>query len=130
MKPTAIAILIGAIFIGGAIWYSGKGSTGSPSVADAHNVSVEGGKQIVEIGVKGGYTPKASTAKADTPTVLRMKTDGTFDCSSGVTIPTLGYRKVLPQTGTTDIEIPAQKAGTTLEGVCTMGMYHFSVSFS
>ena len=130
MKPTAIAVLIGAVVIAGTIWYSGRGSSANVPVADAHNVSVRDGKQIVEIGVKGGYMPKVSTAKADMPTVLRMKTNGTFDCSSGVTIPSLGIRQILPQTGETDIEIPPQKAGTTLDGVCTMGMYHFSVSFS
>ena len=129
MKPTAIAVFIGAILIVGAIWYSGKGSSNVP-VADAHNVTVTDGKQLVEIGVKGGYSPKVSTAKADMPTVLRMKTNGTFDCSSGVTIPSLGIRKMLPPSGDTDIEVPAQKAGTTIDGVCVMGMYHFAVNFN
>lgn len=128
MKPTVIAILIGAVVIAGAVWYSGKGNSNAP-VADAHNVTVADGKQIVEIGVKGGYSPKISTAKADMPTVLRMTTNGTFDCSSGVTIPSLGIRQILPASGNTDIEVPAQKAGTTLDGVCVMGMYHFAVNF-
>ena len=128
MKPTAIAVLIGAVVILGAIWYSGKGDSATP-VADAHNVSVTDGKQIVQIGVKGGYSPKVSFAKADMPTVFRMKTNGTFDCSSGVTIPSLGIRQILPASGNTDIEVPAQKAGTTLDGVCVMGMYHFVVNF-
>ena len=130
MKPTAIAILIGAVIVGGAIWYAGKGSGGSVPVADAHNVSVTDGKQVVAIGVKGGYSPKVSTAKAGILTVLRMTTNGTFDCSSGVTIPSLGIRQILPQTGSTDIEVPPQKAGTTLDGVCVMGMYHFAVNFN
>ncbi len=130
MKTTAIAILIGVVIIGGAIWYSGRKNTGSVAIADAHNVSVSDGKQIVAIDVKGGYLPKVSTAKSDMPTVLRMTTNGTFDCSSGVTIPSLGYRKILPQSGTTDIEVPPQKAGTTLDGVCVMGMYHFTVNFN
>jgi hypothetical protein len=59
-----------------------------------------------------------------------MKTNGTFDCSSGVTIPSLGIRQTLPSTGETDVEIPAQKSGTSLEGVCVMGMYHFTINFS
>lgn len=125
-----MAVLIGAVVIGGAIWYSGRGSSGSAPVADAHNVTVADGKQIVDIGVKGGYSPKVSVAKANMPTVLRMTTNGTFDCSSGVTIPSLGYRQILPATGSTDIEVPAQKPGTTLDGVCVMGMYHFAVNFN
>ncbi len=127
MKPTVLAILIGVVAIGGTIWYSGR-STVAP-VADAGNVSVTDGKQVIEIGVKGGYSPKVSTAKANMPTVLRMTTNGTFDCSSGVTIPSLGIRQTLPPSGNTDIEVPAQKAGTTLDGVCVMGMYNFAVNF-
>lgn len=129
MKPTVVAVLIGVVVIAGGIWYSGKSSRAEP-VADAHNVSVTDGKQIVAIGVKGGYLPKISSAKADMPTVLRMTTSGTFDCSSGVTIPSLGVRQILPASGNTDIEVPAQKAGTTLDGVCVMGMYHFAVNFN
>ena len=129
MKPTAVAILLGALLIGGAILYSNKGN--SPAqVADAHNVTVTDGKQVVAIGVKGGYSPKLSSAKANMPTVLRMTTNGTFDCSSGVTIPSLGIRQILPASGDTDIEVPPQKAGTTLNGVCVMGMYHFAVDFN
>ena len=130
MKPTAIAVLVAVLAIGGAILYVGSskgGQTGSPS---ANNVSIADGKQIVEIGVKGGYSPKSSTAKAGMPTVLRMKTNGTFDCSSGVVIPSLGIRQTLPASGDTDIPVPAQKAGATLDGVCVMGMYHFSVNFN
>ena len=129
MKPTAIAILVAAVFIGGAIMYSGS-SKGSQEEAPAvNNVSISDGKQIVEIGVKGGYSPKTSTAKAGVPTVLRMKTNGTFDCSSGVVIPSLGIRQILPATADTDIQIPAQNAGTTLEGHCVMGMYSFQIDF-
>jgi plastocyanin domain-containing protein len=129
MKPTALAILVAAILIGGVVLFMGKSSGSTAVAAPANNVTVSDGKQVVAIGVKGGYLPQQSSAKADMPTVLRMKTNGTFDCSSGVTIPSLGIRKILPQTGETDITVPAQKAGTTLEGVCIMGMYHFAVNF-
>ena len=94
------------------------------------NVSVVDGKQIVEIGAKAGYAPKLSAAKADMPTVLRMKTNSTFDCSSAVTIPSLGLKKILPSDGITDIEIPAQKTGSSLRGLCVMGMYNFQVQFN
>ena len=128
-KPTIAAIILGAAIIGGAVLFTGGGSK-TAAIAPDNNVTVTDGKQIVEIGVKGGYSPKVTTAKADIPTTLRMKTDGTFDCSSGVTIPSLGFRQILPSTGSTDIEVPAQKAGTTLNGVCVMGMYHFAINFN
>ncbi len=128
MKPIAIAIIVGALLVAGGVVYARSSSTTTEAI-DAHNVTVADGTQIVEIGVKGGYSPKVSTAKADMPTTLRMKTNGTFDCSSGVVIPSIGYRQVLPPSGETDISVPAQKAGTTLEGNCVMGMYHFTVNY-
>ena len=131
MNKTVVAIIIGSVFVGGVIFFSeSKNSTTSAPVAQVNNVSVSDGKQIVEIGVKGGYLPNRSVAKADTPTILRMKTNGTFDCSSAVTIPSIKYEKNLPASGITDIEIPAQKAGTTLQGLCSMGMQRFEVAFN
>ncbi len=128
MKSTIISIVLVGILIGSAIILS-RGGRGQ-EVASVDNVSVVDGKQIVEIGAKAGYAPKLSAAKADIPTVLRMKTNSTFDCSSGVTIPSLGLRQILPSDGITDIEIPAQKTGSTLRGICMMGMYNFEVQFN
>ena len=130
MNTTALSIIGASILIGGAIFLSGSKNGETTSVAQANNVSIIDGKQIVEIGVKGGYSPERSVAKADTPTVLRMKTDGTYDCSGAVTIPSIKYEKNLPASGITDIEIPAQKAGTTLQGLCSMGMQRFEVAFN
>ena len=129
MKSTVISILLVGALIGGAVLFS-RGRSVQEVAPSVNNVSVVDGKQIVEIGVKAGYSPKLTAAKADMPTVLRMKTNGTFDCSSGVTIPSLGLKKILPSDGITDIEIPAQKAATTLRGLCVMGMYNFQVQFN
>jgi len=104
-------------------------SQNSASTAPINNVTSTNGKQIIEISAKGGYSPRLSEAKADTPSVIRVKTNGTYDCSSYLVIPSVGYRSALPQTGVTDIEIPAQKSGTILQGLCGMGMYNFQVKF-
>jgi len=95
---------------------------------NVNNVSVVDGKQIVEIRAKGGYQPRKSTAKAGIPTILRFNTSGTFDCSSSVRIPDMNISKMLPQSGTTDIDIGSQKVAT-LQGSCGMGMYPFEVEF-
>ena len=129
MKTATISILVAGVLIGGAILFAGSGS-GKATAPSVDNVSVVGGKQIVEIGVKGGYSPKLSVAKAGIPTTLRMTTNGTFDCSAGVVIPSLSYRQNLPASGATDIEVPPQQPGTTLQGLCIMGMYHFAVQFN
>jgi plastocyanin domain-containing protein len=93
------------------------------------NVSLENGKQIIEIKAKGGYAPRITTAKANLPTILRVVTNGTFDCSSSLRIPALNYSQNLPPSGTTDIEVSAQPNGSTLKALCSMGMYNFSIQF-
>ncbi len=131
MKTTVISILIAALLIGGAIMLAGKSSNSSDNqAAAANNVTVVDGKQIIEIGAKGGYLPETSIASAEMSTVLRMTSNGTFDCSSSLTIPSIGYRGNLPPSGITDINVPAQKAGTKLLGICSMGMYSFTVNFN
>lgn len=95
------------------------------------NVSVvDDGKQIIQINAKGGYAPRVTVAKANMPTVINVHTNGTFDCSSALTVPAVGFRKNLPATGVTPIEIPPQQPGATIKGICSMGMYNFAVNFN
>jgi Cu+-exporting ATPase len=129
MKNTLIAVLIAGVLIGGALML-GNGKTTSQTEASIANVSVVNGKQIIAISAKGGYSPALTAARADMPTVIKMDTQGTFDCSSSLAIPSLGLNKILPPSGQTEIEIPPQKAGTTMQGLCAMGMYNFSIQFN
>jgi len=124
--PIILSVLVAALVIGGAVVFSQKPDSSGQVV---QNVSMEGEKQVIEIDAKGGYSPKLTTAKAGVPTVLRLKTNGTYDCSSAVAIPSIGFRKNLDATGVTEVEVPANAAQGTLEGVCAMGMYSFSVKF-
>jgi len=126
MKTTTISIIIAVVLIGGAFMLTKSGDT--ESTANANNVSVVDGKQIIEISAKGGYQPRKSIAKAGVPTIIRFNTKGTFDCSSSVRIPSMNISKNLPQTGSTDIDIGDSKLGT-LQGSCGMGMYPFEVEF-
>lgn len=128
-KATAVSILITAIIIGAAIISanSGRENTGFSA---ANNVSILDGKQIIAISAKGGYWPKITSAKAGLPTVIKMDTQGTFDCSSALIIPSLSYRKYLPPSGETLIDIPPQKSGATIRGLCAMGMYNFTINFN
>ena len=127
MKPTVISILIVIILIGGAIFFSNKNDDLNNNI---NNVGVVDGKQIIEINAKGGYFPRTTTAKAGMPTVIKVKTGGTFDCSSALTIPSLGYRTNLPSSGETLIDVSPQKVGAKLQGLCAMGMYNFSIEFN
>ena len=125
MKTTIY--IIGAVAILGGIYFLFSG-TGKSSVSQITDPKDLVGKQIVEINVKAGYSPKISLAKANMGTVIRFKTDNTFDCSSSVRISKLGFNTNLPSSGSTDFDIGTQSAGT-IQGTCGMGMYPFSLKF-
>lgn len=116
-----IALLIGATFISNT-------RTATPN-APAQSIAVEDGVQVITIAAKGGYTPERVTAKAGVPTELRITTNGTYDCSSLLVIPQLGFEKTLPATGTEKIAISAAQATGTLQGQCGMAMYTFQIVF-
>lgn len=127
MKAIVISIIVAATIVGGAFVFSRSGND-TGQTANANNVNIVDGKQIVEINAKGGYQPRRSIAKAGIPTIIRFNTKGTFDCSSSVRIPSLNISKSLPQSGATDIDIGSGQIGT-LKGSCGMGMYPFEVEF-
>lgn len=127
MKATIISIIVAIVLIGGAFMLAKNGGD-TGQAANANNVSIVDGKQIIEINAKGGYQPRKSVAKAGIPTIIRFNTKGTFDCSSAVRIPSLNISKSLPQSGVTDIDIGSGELGK-LKGSCGMGMYPFEVEF-
>lgn len=121
----ALVVGIGIVFMGGS-----KNDTNSTSTESAQNVEIKDGIQYVTIYAKAGYSPKVSTAKAGIPTKLIVKTNGTYDCSASLVIRSIGYQKILAQTGEEIIDIGTPKAGQPLQGVCGMGMYNFIVNFT
>lgn len=130
-KVFVISILLTIASLTGIIMLLSNSGTSTTNVANEQtNVSVVNGKQVIQIDAKGGYAPRNTVAKANMPTTLNVKTNGTFDCSSAISIPSLGYRTNLPPSGVTPIEIPPQPAGTTIKGICAMGMYNFAVNFN
>ena len=134
MKPTIIAILIVVVLIGGAFVYSRNKNVSDDTRKEEikevkSNVSVVDGKQIITIDARGGYFPQMTIAKADMPTIIKVETKSTFDCSSALVIPDLNYQKNLPPTAVTEIEVPPQKAGEEIQGLCSMGMYSFQIKF-
>ena len=129
-NKVAISLIGGTLIVLGAILFSGNKAAPDPvGAGEGNNVYMEDGKQVIEISAKGGYSPRATTAKAGIPTIIRMKTQGTFDCSAALTIPKIGFQKFLPSAGKTDIEISAEQAKDTVQGICGMGMYNFGIAF-
>lgn len=127
MNSTFLSIIVAALLIGGAFLLTQNNSSAT-NTPPANNVTIVDGKQIVEITAKGGHSPRTSSAKAGIPTVIRFQTNGTFDCSSSIRIPSMGVSKNLPPTGTIDIDIIDPQPGP-LTGMCGMGMYPFTVNF-
>jgi len=124
-----IPIVLGVVIVGWMVWLgSGKSASETPLPAVAATLSADG-TQLIDITAKGGYAPRVVEAKAGVPTVLRVATSGTFDCSSSIVIPKLGYQKFLKPTGTEDISISAEQAQGNLQGTCSMGMYSFQIKF-
>jgi len=127
MKATITAIVVAIFLIGGALILVGSGQNNIGSI-NANNVSIVDGIQIIEINAKGGYQPRNSLAKAGIPTILRISTNGTFDCSSSIRIPSMNISKLLPGTGSVDIDLGSREVGI-LNGMCGMGMYRFGIEF-
>ena len=132
MNKTAYTIITLALVIGiGIVFFGGsKNNTDSTSNQSAQNVQVRDGIQYVTIDAKAGYSPKVSTAKAGIPTKLIVKTNGTYDCSASLVIHSVGFQKVLAQTGEEIIDIGIPKIGQPLQGLCGMGMYNFKINFN
>lgn len=124
-----ISIVFSAAVIVFAFWFISLKPPAGGSGGPLPTATIVDGKQIIDITAKGGYSPRAVTAKAGMPTVLRVRTNNTFDCSSSVVIPKLSYQKFLQPSGSEDIEISAEQAQGTLQGLCAMGMYNFQITF-
>lgn len=132
MNKVATSIIALSLIIAAGIVFlkDSQNDTGVAEGQAGNNIEIRDGVQYVTIDAKGGYTPRVSNAQAGIPTKVVIKTNGTYDCSSSVVIRSLGYQKVLSQTGEEVIDIGTPLAGTPLQGTCSMGMYSFTVQFS
>ena len=120
----ALVIGLGIIFLGGS-----QNDTESASTQSGQNIEIRDGVQYITIDAEGGYSPRISSAQADVPTKLIVRTNGTYDCSSALVIRSIGYQKILPQTGVEVIDLGTPESGT-IQGLCSVGMYNFTIDFS
>ena len=128
-KTVSIIITLGLV-VGVGIIFIGDSKNDNVSTGSTQSVEIKNGVQYITINARGGYSPKVSIAKSGIPTKSIVKTDGTYDCSASLVIHSIGFQKILPQTGETEIDLGTPKAGEPLQGVCGMGMYSFKVNFS
>ncbi len=127
MKKNLFTIII--ILLIGAIVYVFSFSGGNKELSSGQNIEVRDGIQYIHISALGGYAPRVNKAQAGIPTKLIMETKNTFDCSASFKIPEIGYQKILPQNSNTEIDLGIKSAGEKITGLCSMGMYSFSIEF-
>ena len=76
-----------------------------------------------------GYFPETVSAPAGMDFTLDLVTNKTYSCARDFVIPALNYYELLPATGTIQVNIPAQKKGSTMYFTCSMGMYTGRIVF-
>jgi len=76
-----------------------------------------------------GYFPQTLRAAANTAFTLNLVTNKTYSCARDFVIPSLNVYKLLPDTGTIQVDIPAQPSGTRMFFTCSMGMYTGMIVF-
>lgn len=132
-KILIILCVIGSLgLVGLLFWSEGKSVPQSTPINTPviPTLRMEGGVQIIHVFARAGYEPNVIEAKAGIPTRLEVETKGTYDCSAVFTIPSLQYRKMLPPTGVTVVDIPVQKPGGQVHALCAMGMYTLDMNFN
>lgn len=128
-KTVSIIVTLGLVVVIGFIFMGGSKKSNT-NVGSTQSVEIKDGVQYITVNAKGGYSPQVTEAKGGMPTKLIMKTNGTYDCSASLVIRSVGFQKILPQTGETEIDLGTPKSGEPLRGVCGMGMYSFQINFS
>jgi plastocyanin domain-containing protein len=106
------------------------GSTEEVKAKNTETVTEENGIQIINvISTSGGYFPAKITAKAGKKTLLRMESQNSYGCERSFRIPSLKITEILPQQGTTEIDLGTPNEGENILGSCSMGMYTFTIKF-
>ncbi len=100
----------------------------SNSASAASQPSAPEGELVLNV-ENGGYFPATLNAPADKVLTLSLVTNQTYSCARDFVIPVLNYYQLLPDTGTVQVNIPAQPAGTRLFFTCSMGMYTGQIVF-
>ena len=108
-------------------WFSSPAQANT-SVDVPQPVTAAEGEIVLSVG-NNGYSPALLKAPAGKDLVLNLVTNKTYSCARDFVIPDLNYYELLPDTGTVQVSIPAQAAGTKLFFTCSMGMYTGQIIF-
>lgn len=103
---------------------------GGGAAAQAESVQpvAANGELILQV-ENEGYFPQTLSAPAGQTVKLNLVTNQTYSCSRDFVIPALDFYQLLPDTGTVQVDIPAQAKGSRLFFTCSMGMYTGQILF-
>jgi hypothetical protein len=103
-------------------------TNGSVASAQTESPISANGEPILYV-QNGGYFPRTVSAPAGKDFSLSLVTQKTYSCARDFVIPQLNFYKLLPDTGTVQVNIPAQPKGTVMYFTCSMGMYTGQIVF-
>jgi plastocyanin domain-containing protein len=109
-------------------WFSSQSQSASAAESPQLSAPEGDGELVLRVG-NDGYFPVTLKAPADKAFTLNLVTNKTYSCARDFVIPALDYYQLLPDTGTVQVNIPAQKKGSTLFFTCSMGMYTGQIVF-
>jgi len=137
----AVVLILGLVTINGGLNVLGSplsiqnltrnllpSNSGRAPVAQAAQSSFAEGDVVLYV-QNEGYFPQTISAPAGKNFTLNLVTNQTYSCARDFVIPALDYYELLPDTGTVQVNIPAQEKGNTLFFTCSMGMYTGQIVF-
>lgn len=117
MNTADIAVILGGIaLIALLAWYFF-------APQKAARAQVSGGRQVVDITVKGGYSPSLIRVEAGTPVRLRFDRQENSDCTARVLFPDFRKSASLAAFGTTTLDLDVPEPGE-YSWACGMNMLH------
>ncbi len=90
---------------------------------EARGAELQGGRQEVEIAVKGGYSPNLIRVREGVPLRLVFDRQETGDCTSRVVFPDFGVSRSLAPFARTAVEFTPERSGE-FGFACGMNMVH------
>ena len=112
-----VIVIVGIAAIAWVNWYFFLAPRKAANAADA------GGRQEIEIVVRGGYDPGVVHVKRGIPVRLVFNRQDTSSCSEEIVIPDFGIRRFLPSGEKTSVDFTPPKNGE-FEITCGMSMLH------
>jgi plastocyanin domain-containing protein len=119
MKIIVLVIGLGLIaFIGW--WFFGKHATDEAAAAVVNH------HQVVDVEVKGGYSPEVVTLQRNVPATLNFTRKDASSCLDRVVFSDFGINQALPENQVESVEIDTSTPGE-YQWACGMDMFHGKV---